>query len=89
MTRKRIEYSTFAESEGCQECMGCTKRTEGCHSTCEEYLKAKLVMDLLRIELYKESSVREDVTTYQIKSMESKAKRKHPTNRYGKARRRR
>lgn len=85
---KRLKFSLFDESI-CKECDGCKERHEGCHGTCMEYLKAKLVSDLLRVEYIKEQNVREDVRSYQIKRLDQKIKYKHPSTRYGKAGKRR
>lgn len=84
----RLKYSLFDDSI-CKECNDCKERHEGCHGSCESYLKAKLVSDLLRIDFIKEQNLREDVRAYQIKRIERKAKQKHPSTRYGTARKRR
>lgn len=68
-----IEYTLFRDAE-CKECYGCTKRTEGCHSTCTDYQASQLVLDILRIDHYKKQKVVEAYTY--------KAKRKHPSTRY-------
>lgn len=37
-------------------CKGCTKRTVGCHATCETYIKEKAENDRAREEEHKHSS---------------------------------
>lgn len=86
--KHRLRYSLF-DNEICAKCKSCETRHEGCHGTCEDYQKGRLLMDLLQIEARKKVDAQEDIRTYEVKQIERKAKRKHPSTRYGLARKRR
>ena len=88
MPKKLIKYSAFADVV-CDECRSCQKRQEGCHSSCESYQKGSLAIELLRIGLIKERATEGAVNTYFIEKNIAKAKSKHPTTRYGNARKKR
>ena len=88
MVKKRLMYSAFPDVI-CEECDGCQKRQEGCHSSCEDYVKASLAIELLRIELRKEQDVKCDTRSYLVEQHSSKIKHKHPSTRYGKVGKRR
>ena len=85
---ERFQYSAFND-EVCKECRDCEKRHEKCHSTCTEYLAAKLVIDVLKVDRRRGRDERKGLDTYFINRTTAKAKRKHPSTRYGVARKRR
>lgn len=83
MVRRRIKFSAF-ENVVCDECKNCQKRSEDCHSSCEDYLKAQLTIELLRADLLKELAIKNGTQSYMIDRSFAKAKHKHPSTRYGK-----
>lgn len=88
MGKNRLKYCSFPDIVG-KECDGCQKRKEGCHSSCEDYIKASLINDLLRMELSKEQDVKCSTQAYLTNKSFAKIKRKHPSTRYGKLGKRR